>query len=129
MNRRGDVSHGASRAVRKTWGWRSRKALSLLDMAFLRSSVLMRDRYRCAYCGGEASTIDHIFSAAEGRRQRIARDDEAWIVACCADCNLRKGTGRRVPGSWAGRLAEIEERSGKRWLVWYGGKAPQEVLR
>ena len=95
----------------------------------LTQRILERDGYRCAYCGFSAQTIDHIFGKAEGRRQGIARDDEAWIVACCLDDNLRRLTRRLLPPSWAHRKEELEAMTGKKWKVWHGGKPVTEVLR
>ena len=95
----------------------------------LTQRILQRDGYQCAYCRGWAQTIDHIFGKAEGRRQGIARDDEAWIVACCLDDNLRRLTRRLLPPSWEHRLHEIEEMTGKTWFVWSGGTPVTRVLR
>ncbi len=96
-----------------------------MNLSSVRLAVLERDGYWCAYCGGSAGTIDHILSKAESRRQGIARDDKAWIVACCHRCNWRKGTRRLIPASWAPRQAELEEMTNKKWQVWSGD--PREL--
>ena len=52
---------------------------------FTRAGVLRRDRHRCAYCGGRASTVDHVLPAS--------RDGTwSWLntVAACSPCNHRK---------------------------------------
>lgn len=51
-----------------------------------RSGVLARDRSRCGYCGGQASTVDHITPRSRGGRN-------SWLntVAACGPCNQRKG--------------------------------------
>lgn len=52
---------------------------------FTRAGVLRRDRHRCAYCGGRASTVDHVLPASRG-------GGWAWLntVAACSTCNHRK---------------------------------------
>jgi 5-methylcytosine-specific restriction endonuclease McrA len=54
--------------------------------AWSRAGVLRRDGRRCAYCGAEASTIDHVLPSSRGGRN-------TWLntVAACAACNQRKG--------------------------------------
>lgn len=50
-----------------------------------RAGVLRRDRHRCAYCGGAATTVDHVMPACRGGRIE-------WLntVAACVACNGRK---------------------------------------
>ncbi len=50
-----------------------------------RAGLMHRDRYRCAYCGGRADTIDHVIPRSRG-------GPHSWqnCVACCAKCNHRK---------------------------------------
>lgn len=52
---------------------------------FSRRGVLVRDRYVCAFCGGHASTVDHI-------RPRSRGGQNSWlnVVACCSACNGAK---------------------------------------
>ena len=54
--------------------------------AVTRRGVLRRDSYRCAYCSGRASTVDHVLPRSRG-------GPNTWenVVACCAPCNGRKG--------------------------------------
>ncbi len=51
-----------------------------------RTGVLARDEGRCGYCGGHASTIDHVLPRSRGGRN-------TWknTVAACGPCNQRKG--------------------------------------
>jgi 5-methylcytosine-specific restriction endonuclease McrA len=51
-----------------------------------RSGVLNRDGRRCAYCGGPATTIDHILPRSRGGKN-------TWLntAAACGGCNQRKG--------------------------------------
>lgn len=55
-------------------------------VAFSKRAVLRRDRFRCAYCGGPATTVDHVIPSSRG-----GRDDFRNCVAACSACNLRKG--------------------------------------
>jgi 5-methylcytosine-specific restriction endonuclease McrA len=54
--------------------------------AWSRAGVLVRDGRRCGYCGGAASTIDHV-------RPRSRGGGNEWTntVAACGRCNNRKG--------------------------------------
>jgi 5-methylcytosine-specific restriction endonuclease McrA len=47
---------------------------------------MARDRHRCGYCGGQATTIDHVLPRSRGGRN-------TWLntVAACGGCNQRKG--------------------------------------
>jgi len=51
-----------------------------------RAGVLVRDGRRCAYCGGAATTIDHVLPRSRGGAN-------SWLntVAACGGCNQRKG--------------------------------------
>ncbi len=51
-----------------------------------RPGVLTRDGRTCGYCGGAATTIDHIVPRSRGGRN-------SWLntVAACGGCNQRKG--------------------------------------
>jgi 5-methylcytosine-specific restriction endonuclease McrA len=50
-----------------------------------RAGVLARDGRRCAFCGGAATTVDHVLPRSRG-------GGDAWenTVAACARCNNRK---------------------------------------
>ncbi|MGH3624125.1 MAG: HNH endonuclease [Sciscionella sp.] len=50
-----------------------------------RAGVMYRDRYRCAYCGARAETIDHVIPRSRGGKHNWQN-----CVACCAKCNHRK---------------------------------------
>ncbi len=51
-----------------------------------RTGVLARDHHRCAFCGGHATTIDHLLPRSRGGKN-------TWLntVAACGPCNSRKG--------------------------------------
>jgi 5-methylcytosine-specific restriction endonuclease McrA len=57
-------------------------------VAFNRKNILVRDGFRCAYCGEKSQklTIDHIIP-----RSRGGRDSFENCVAACRSCNRRKG--------------------------------------
>ena len=61
--------------------WRYRRT-----PAWSRPGVLARDQRRCAYCGGHATTIDHVLPRSRGGQN-------TWTntVAACGGCNQRKG--------------------------------------
>jgi 5-methylcytosine-specific restriction endonuclease McrA len=50
-----------------------------------RRGVLVRDQYRCAYCGRRATTVDHVVPKSRGGA-------DSWLntVASCAEDNHRK---------------------------------------
>jgi 5-methylcytosine-specific restriction endonuclease McrA len=58
--------------------------------ALSRKNILMRDRYTCQYClktyPASEMTLDHVIPRSRG-------GETSWenLVACCYDCNNRKG--------------------------------------
>jgi 5-methylcytosine-specific restriction endonuclease McrA len=63
----------------------------------LRDRILERDAHRCRYCGGRATTVDHVRPVDQGGT------DDAWnLVAACRTCNESKGA--RTPQEWRGRV-------------------------
>ncbi|MGN6216333.1 MAG: HNH endonuclease [Solirubrobacterales bacterium] len=59
----------------------------------LRGAVLHRDQWRCRYCGGEATEVDHVDPRARGGATTPAN-----LVAACRPCNKAKGI--RTPAEW-----------------------------
>ena len=51
-----------------------------------RTGVLRRDNFLCGYCGEPANTIDHVVPRCRG-----GRDEWKNTVACCWECNQKKG--------------------------------------
>jgi 5-methylcytosine-specific restriction endonuclease McrA len=57
---------------------------------FSRRNVLLRDRYRCQYCGREYAssflTLDHVVPISQGGKTQ-------WdnVVTACKTCNTKKG--------------------------------------
>ena len=60
---------------------------------YSRTGLLRRDRYRCAYCGRAADTVDHVLPRCLGGRT-------TWLntVAACGPCNGAKA-GRTPEGA------------------------------
>lgn len=56
---------------------------------FSKKNVLIRDRFSCAYCGrsGKRLTVDHVIPRSKG-----GKTDFDNCVACCRDCNNKKGS-------------------------------------
>lgn len=69
---------------------------------FCRRSILLRDRFRCQYCGqqfqSQELTFDHVIPRAKGGQT-------VWtnILSACVECNKRK---RDRPADWSGRKGE-----------------------
>jgi 5-methylcytosine-specific restriction endonuclease McrA len=76
-----------------------------------RRGVLRRDGHRCAYCGANATTIDHVLPRSRG-------GEDSWenLVACCLRCNNVKGD--RTPAEMRWEL-KVRPRPphGTAWLV------------
>jgi len=60
--------------VRVPYRWRERP--------WTRTGLLQRDGHRCAYCGGTATTVDHVLPRSRG-------GGDTWLntVAACTRCN------------------------------------------
>ena len=58
------------------------------DWKRVRLAVLARDGYTCAYCGQDATTVDHVVSIKAGGDPLNLEN----CVACCRRCNSRKGS-------------------------------------
>jgi 5-methylcytosine-specific restriction enzyme A len=69
------------RAERRRWGstraWRK-----------VRAAVLERDGWRCYWCGGRATEVDHLRARARG-----GGDEPGNLVASCMPCNRSRGAG------------------------------------
>ena len=76
-----------------------------------RRGVLRRDDQRCGYCGGAATTIDHVLP-----RSRGGVDSWENLVACCLRCNNDKGN--RTPSEMGWKLRfRPQPPHGTAWLV------------
>ena len=72
-----------------------------------RTALMRRDRFRCAYCGGRATTIDHVVPRSRGGQH-------GWdnCVACCAGCNHRKADRLLGELGWTLRTVPIVPKGG-----------------
>ncbi|MET9229031.1 HNH endonuclease [Lentzea sp. NPDC003310] len=79
-----------------------------------RAGLMHRDRYRCAYCGGRAETIDHVVPRSRG-------GPHTWTncVACCAKCNHRKADKLLSELGWRLRVVPAAPR-GPHWRLLAG---------
>lgn len=69
---------------------------------FCRRSIMLRDRFRCQYCGqrftSEELTLDHVIPREKG-------GTTVWdnILSACVDCNTSK---RNQHAQWSGRKGQ-----------------------
>ena len=62
-----------------------------------RAALMHRDRFRCAYCGGKADTVDHVVPRSRG-------GDHTWENCVAVLLDLQPPQGRQVArANWAGR--------------------------
>lgn len=54
---------------------------------FSKKKLFHRDNYKCAYCGKEATTVDHIVPRSRG-------GETTWLntISSCLKCNHKKGS-------------------------------------
>ncbi|MBY6412112.1 HNH endonuclease [Rhodococcus sp. BP-252] len=76
-----------------------------------RAALMHRDRFRCAYCGGKAETVDHVVPRSRG-------GGHSWenCVACCAPCNHRKADKLLSELGWTLR-AQLVPPKGPHWRL------------
>lgn len=81
------------------------------NMPVSRRGVLRRDGHRCAYCGTNANTIDHVLP-----RSRGGADSWENLVACCLRCNNAKSDRTPAEMGWSMRV-KPRVPHGSTWLV------------
>lgn len=81
-----------------------------------RAALMHRDRFRCAYCGGRAETIDHVVPRSRGGAH-------SWenCVACCAHCNHRKADRLLGELGWVLRC-DLTPPKGRHWRLFATAK-------
>ena len=52
-----------------------------------RRAILLRDNYRCVYCGEHADTVDHVHPKSLGGTDAVEN-----LVAACEPCNMSKSS-------------------------------------
>lgn len=61
----------------------------------IRAKVFAQKGSQCAYCGRDASQVDHIIPRSKGGDDSLSN-----LCPCCARCNVEKGA--RTPEEWRG---------------------------
>ena len=76
-----------------------------------RAALMHRDRFRCAYCGSKADTVDHVVPRSRG-------GDHSWenCVAACATCNHRKADKLLTELGWTLRSTPLPPK-GQHWRL------------
>ena len=84
----------------------------------------------CAYCGRNLEIMggnkDHVVPrqvAKNYQRHHKGQHLPAELrvtVWSCFPCNIRKGTRKLVPMTWADKIPELKELMGGDWRVWDG---------
>lgn len=70
-------------AIKARYLANKRKAFRL---PYKRKEILEKAAFKCTYCGGHASGLDHVVPLSRG-----GHDTPENVVACCASCNPKKG--------------------------------------
>jgi 5-methylcytosine-specific restriction endonuclease McrA len=76
-----------------------------------RRAIFARDHGRCAYCGGTATSVDHVVPRSRGGRH-------VWdnVVAACARCNRVKADRSVAELGW--RLRSVPRQpTGSAWRI------------
>ncbi|EOM76464.1 endonuclease [Rhodococcus rhodnii LMG 5362] len=83
-----------------------------------RAALMHRDRFRCAYCGAKAETIDHVVPRSRG-------GTHSWenCVACCTRCNHRKADKMLAELGWT-LEHPLGPPSGRHWRLLASIKEP-----
>ncbi len=76
-----------------------------------RAALMHRDRFRCAYCGAKADTVDHVVPRSRG-------GEHTWenCVAACSGCNHRKADKLLAELGWTLRLVPTSPK-GQHWRL------------
>jgi len=80
-------------------------------------TVLARDRYKCAYCGGWADTVDHVDPKAN-----FGPHDWSNVVAACKKCNGKKGHKPLDELGWEIDVEPSRPIGAKASIVAFGGQ-------
>lgn len=110
----GPVIHSATRAIAVPSVIRLRSYVRVPYRARIpmtRAALMHRDRFRCAYCGSKADTVDHVVPRSRG-------GEHTWenCVAACSDCNHRKADRLLAELGWTLRLAPTPPK-GQHWRL------------
>ena len=110
----GPVIHSATRAIGVPSVIRLRTYVRVPYRARIpmtRAALMHRDRFRCAYCGGKADTVDHVVPRSRG-------GEHSWenCVAACSGCNHRKAEKLLTELGWTLRLVPKPPK-GQHWRL------------
>jgi 5-methylcytosine-specific restriction endonuclease McrA len=110
----GPVIHSATRSISVPTVIRLRSFVRVPYRArvpMTRAALMHRDRFRCAYCGAKADTVDHVVPRSRG-------GDHSWenCVAACAPCNHRKADHLLAELGWTLRHAPLPPK-GQHWRL------------
>jgi 5-methylcytosine-specific restriction endonuclease McrA len=110
----GPVIHSATRTVTVPSVIRLRSFVRVPYRARIpmtRAALMHRDRFRCAYCGGKADTVDHVVPRSRG-------GDHTWenCVAACSTCNHRKADRMLAELGWTLRSTPTRPK-GQHWRL------------
>ena len=81
------ITHPVIEGILMARGRTGKKELLTRQWKEQRKKVLARDHYTCAYCGQEATQVDHIIPRVDGGTHDLDN-----LVAACARCNGLKGS-------------------------------------
>jgi 5-methylcytosine-specific restriction endonuclease McrA len=110
----GPVIHSATRSIVVPSVIRLRSFVRVPYRARIpmtRAALMHRDRFRCAYCGGKADTVDHVVPRSRG-------GDHTWenCVAACSTCNHRKADRLLAELGWSLRSVPVPPK-GQHWRL------------
>ena len=110
----GPVIHSASRTVVVPSVIRLRTFVRVPYRArvpMTRAALMHRDRFRCAYCGSKADTVDHVIPRSRGGAH-------SWenCVAACSACNHRKADRLLTELGWALHTTPLPPK-GQHWRL------------
>ncbi len=110
----GPVIHSASRTIVVPSVIRLRSFVRVPYRARIpmtRAALMHRDRFRCAYCGAKADTVDHVIPRSRG-------GDHSWenCVAACSPCNHRKADRLLTELGWTLRATPLPPK-GQHWRL------------
>ena len=110
----GPVIHSASRTVVVPSVIRLRTFVRVPYRARIpmtRAALMHRDRFRCAYCGAKADTVDHVVPRSRGGAH-------SWenCVAACSGCNHRKADRLLSELGWALHATPLPPK-GQHWRL------------
>jgi 5-methylcytosine-specific restriction endonuclease McrA len=110
----GPVIHSATRAIVVPSVIRLRSYVRVPYRARIpmtRAALMHRDRFRCAYCGAKADTVDHVVPRSRG-------GGHTWenCVAACSPCNHRKADRLISELGWTLRALPVPPK-GQHWRL------------